>query len=242
MISHRIRNTLIVAGTLAVLSTTACTAHGSVSLSPQQAPQDGTTEVTSSGGAADSPSSGSDSSSSDSGSSSTGSSAAGSATPGSSSEGGAPSSGGQECRTEDLKVALGESDGAAGHIYAPIQFTNTSSRTCTLTSAPGVSFVGGDDGHQIGQPAKRQITDRPVVTLAPGRTASAPFEFSTIAHMNPEDCAAQPARGLRIYPPHSTESVFVPLGSGTECTTYADESAFDHVGVVRAGGGNTEIN
>src|SRR5689334_3813552 len=36
------------------------------------------------------------------------------------------------CHTGDLKLTLGEGDGAAGTTYAPLIFKNVSDRTCTL--------------------------------------------------------------------------------------------------------------
>lgn len=145
-----------------------------------------------------------------------------------------------ECKVDTLKLALGESDGAAGHIYAPIQFTNTGSTSCTLSSAPGVSYVG-EGGRQIGEPAMRVIKDRPVISLAPGETASAPFLFSPGAQVNPEDCGAEAAEGLRVYPPNSTEAMFLPLPNVKSCTTFGSESNFAKVGVVQAGANNTVI-
>ena len=50
--------------------------------------------------------------------------------------------------------------------------TNTSKRACTLYGYPGVSFVTGVGGSQVGKPAtKNPAVPKAVVTLAPGAKA-----------------------------------------------------------------------
>lgn len=66
---------------------------------------------------------------------------------------------------------LGPGNGAAGSIYYPIEFTNTSSVACTLYGYPGVSFVTAP-GSQAGAAATEDPTyPRALVTLAPKATA-----------------------------------------------------------------------
>jgi hypothetical protein len=67
----------------------------------------------------------------------------------------------------DLDVSLG----TAGTLYRPLVFTNTGGRSCTIQGFPGVSFVTGDDGHQVGEAAMRVDPKGPPVTLKPGDTA-----------------------------------------------------------------------
>ncbi|MFI0465464.1 DUF4232 domain-containing protein [Saccharopolyspora sp. 5N102] len=222
--SRGIRVGMFVAGAFVLAATTAC--------SPQQsAPQPGTPDAIASSSA------GSDQGESAVEPGGNGSPVA-AGTQGSS--GSAGSSTRQDCGVDVLKLTLGESDGAAGHIYAPLQFTNTGPTTCTLSSAPGVSYVGSG-GRQIGEPAKRVIKDRPVISLAPGETASAPFLFSPVAHMNPEDCGAEAAEGLRVYPPNSKAAMFLPLPNAMGCTTFTQDADYAKVGVVQAGPNNTTI-
>ncbi|MGW5646155.1 DUF4232 domain-containing protein [Saccharopolyspora sp. NPDC003752] len=214
--SRGIRVGMFVAGAFVLAATTAC--------SPQQsAPQPGTPDAIAS---------------SDQGEPGGDSSPVAASAQGSS--GSAGSSTRQDCGVDVLKLTIGESDGAAGHIYAPLQFTNTGPTTCTLSSAPGVSYVGSG-GRQIGEPAKRVIKDRPVISLAPGETASAPFLFSPVAHMNPEDCGAEAAEGLRVYPPNSKAAMFLPLPGAMGCTTFTQDADYAKVGVVQAGPNNTVI-
>ena len=85
------------------------------------------------------------------------------------------------CRTADLTIALGQSQGAAGHEYVPVRFTNNGTSTCTLAGFPGVSFVGGAAGTQIGSPAKRATGGTTsTVTLQPGAVASSTLGVSSI--------------------------------------------------------------
>ncbi|MBP2334818.1 hypothetical protein JOF41_000996 [Saccharothrix coeruleofusca] len=112
------------------------------------------------------------------------------------------------CRTADLDVGLGsEANHDMRGTHLPLQFTNTGSQACTLHGAPGVSYVTGEGGEQIGLPATRE-TDGPVVTLAPGQTASAGL-FESSAPLKTPDCRRVDVGGLRVYPPGSTDPVFV---------------------------------
>ncbi len=59
------------------------------------------------------------------------------------------------CATSALRASVptGQGNGAAGSSYYPIVFTNVSGASCTLYGYPGVSFVTGVGGSQIGIPA-----------------------------------------------------------------------------------------
>ncbi|MDA3630182.1 DUF4232 domain-containing protein [Saccharopolyspora sp. WRP15-2] len=119
-----------------------------------------------------------------------------------------------ECKARDLQLSFGESDGAAGSVYQPLIFTNSSDRTCVMQGFPGVSYVGGDDGHQIGAPAFRVGKKGDVISLAPGGKASALIKFVTVENYDSGECRLEPAKGLRIYPPHDTASMFIPFDYG----------------------------
>src|SRR5436309_3667308 len=58
------------------------------------------------------------------------------------------------CAVSDLYVSMGRKEGAAGSVYWPIRFTNTSTTSCALRGYPGVSSL--DTAHrQIGPAATR---------------------------------------------------------------------------------------
>ena len=56
------------------------------------------------------------------------------------------------CPSSVLKANVDTAQGgaAAGSNYVPIDFTNTSGSACTLDGYPGVSFVRGPSGGQLG--------------------------------------------------------------------------------------------
>lgn len=141
---------------------------------------------------------------------------------GSTTAGSAPSAtpkatGPAKCTTAGLKVTAGGGDAGAGHAFIPIVFTNTSGQACTITGYPGVSFVTGDNGKQVGDPATRVPGGGGTITLAPGEAASAAVSRTNIGVYDPAQCAATDVRGLRIYPPDNTDAAFVPL-AGQACS------------------------
>lgn len=114
-----------------------------------------------------------------------------------------------ECKPANLKLTLGPTNGAAGTFYAPLRFTNVSDATCVMVGWPGVSYVTGDNGTQVGQPAKRTGPKGPQVTLRPGAVASSVLAMTDVGVFDPAECKPTATRGLRVYPPDSTASMFV---------------------------------
>jgi len=107
------------------------------------------------------------------------------------------------CSTASLAVwaAASQSQGAAGTIYYPLQFTNVGAHSCTLRGYPGVSALS-QAGSQLGNPAAwGSVANAPVVTvtLAPGGTAHAVLAYSD-AQVGSTSSTAY-AAGLRVYPP-----------------------------------------
>ena len=115
------------------------------------------------------------------------------------------------CTVGDLTVTLGASEGTAGTMYRALVFTNSGGRTCVIQGFPGVSFVAGDDGHQVGEAAIRTGAKGPAVILKPGATATAPVGFRNITAFDPAVCEPTDVRGLRVYPPHERKAEFVPF-------------------------------
>ncbi|WP_020497257.1 DUF4232 domain-containing protein [Sciscionella marina] len=120
------------------------------------------------------------------------------------------------CKAPDLKLALGTGDAAAGTAYRPLTFTNKSTKPCTIQGYPGISYVGGNNGAQIGQDAKRVGGKGGPITLQPGASASANIGFVQVHNFDASACKPTPVRGLRVYPPHDTAAMFVPT-EGTGC-------------------------
>lgn len=112
------------------------------------------------------------------------------------------------CPTSALGVALGAPNGAAGSTYYVLTFTNTSKVSCTLTGYPGVSYVAGSQGTQIGAPAARLPGTVTTVTVQSGASAFASLR-EVVAGNYPSSCGLTNVAGLRIYPPNQTAALFV---------------------------------
>jgi hypothetical protein len=114
-----------------------------------------------------------------------------------------------ECKPANLKLSLSGSDGAAGHFFQALRFTNVSKVACVIVGFPGVSYVTGDKGTQVGAPAQRDGAKGAQITLHPGQVASAVISETDIGVFDPSECKPTTTRGLRVYPPDSTASMFI---------------------------------
>jgi hypothetical protein len=123
---------------------------------------------------------------------------------------GTDSAGPGACPTSGLHVSIGNGNGAAGSVYYPIVFRNTSGSPCTLFGFPGVSFVTSPNGSQIGDAATRQ-SDKPVqtVTLSPGGVAHATLQVVQALNFPAAKCQPVTAHFLKIYPPNQTAAVIL---------------------------------
>lgn len=147
-------------------------------------------------------------------------------TPGRTTGGGSAGSGGApavskptstpECRVANLTLSLGPSDGAAGHFYQALRFTNKGGSSCAIVGFPGVSYVTGDKGTQVGAPAQRDGAKGGQITLKPGATASSVLTLTDVGVFDSSACKPTTIRGLRVYPPDERSSMFVAR-SGTGC-------------------------
>jgi hypothetical protein len=122
----------------------------------------------------------------------------------------------QPCATSALKATTGQPEGAAGSSYYPIDFTNNSGASCTLHGYPGVSFVTGQGGSQIGAAAVRDATSVPaLVTLAPGATAHATLQVVDANNYPSSKCTIVKAHWLKIYPPDQFTALYVSFSAQT---------------------------
>jgi hypothetical protein len=127
-----------------------------------------------------------------------------------------PVTGPPACAASALRISQGGSDGYAGGVYVTLDFTNTSSATCTLYGYPGVSLTTASPYNQIGLAAKR-LTTRPakVVTLAPGAVANASLQIVDALNFPASTCSPVKAANLRVFPPNQTASSYLPNTSET---------------------------
>ncbi len=115
------------------------------------------------------------------------------------------------CATSALKVAVdtAKSNGAAGSIYYPLDFTNISGSPCTLFGYPGVSFVTGPSGTLLGRAATRNsVVPAATVTLAPGAVAHATLQVAEAGNYDPAQCHPVTAHWLRVYPPDQAAALY----------------------------------
>jgi hypothetical protein len=127
-----------------------------------------------------------------------------------------PGGSGDRCKASEMTLSLGRGNQTAGTSYKSLVFTNKSTHTCSLGGFPGVSYVAGANGHQVGAPAVEEGARGAGVTMAPGQSASADIGFVQVHNYDPSACKPTAVRGLRVYPPGDTASMFVAT-DGTGC-------------------------
>ena len=116
---------------------------------------------------------------------------------------------GAACTTANLALSLSSHGAAAGTAYRTITFKNTSTRACTLTGYPGVSFLDAK-GQQIGAAAGRTPGTTSPVTLAPGGSAADLIAYHDVYVSTFPSCQPATATAIRVYPPNETVPVNLP--------------------------------
>jgi len=106
------------------------------------------------------------------------------------------------CTTKSLAISVGQSQGAAGTIYVPIVFQNTSSTPCTMGGFPGVAGTGVA-GQQTSQARRTSATPR-TITVAPGSSASALVSATDVPSGTATTCSN--FSGLLVTPPNDVNS------------------------------------
>lgn len=125
------------------------------------------------------------------------------------------------CDSEDLNLSILSQQGVAGSVIYSLGFQNDSDRECQLQGFPGVSFVGEDNGTQIGAAAIRENdASTQTAVMAPGQSATVEVRASRAENYGPEDCGEMvPVDGFRIYPPGNTAAVYLPINGMLGCTS-----------------------
>jgi hypothetical protein len=125
------------------------------------------------------------------------------------------------CLTSALRATLGAAQGAAGSAYQVVVLANTSGKTCALYGYPGVSFVSGVGGAQIGAAATRdRSVAAKVVTLAPGQRGSFTLRIVNAGTLPADSCRPVTASWLKIFPPENTAALYVGY-TARACTSTA---------------------
>ena len=124
------------------------------------------------------------------------------------------------CPTADLSGTVNTSQGgaAAGSTYYPLNLTNTSKTSCYLFGYPGVSFVTGPSGSQIGEPASRNPAVAPrTVVLNPGGTAHVTVQVVDALNYSKSDCQPVTAHWLKVFPPGQFTALYIKF-TATTCS------------------------
>jgi uncharacterized protein DUF4232 len=113
------------------------------------------------------------------------------------------------CTAANTRVWYGlPGDGAAGHIFYQLQFSNIGHSKCSFFGYPGVSALDVH-GHQVGLPATHSGS-KATITLAPGATAHVVLEVTQAGLI-----CAHPVNAvtLRVFPPNQFHAQLVPFPS-----------------------------
>jgi hypothetical protein len=142
------------------------------------------------------------------------------------------------CATSSLSVKLGQGNGAAGSTYVPIVFTNTGSAACSLFGYPGVSFVTGVNGSQVGLAAQRDSTSPPaLVSLAPGAVAHATLQIVDAQNFPVAACKLTTVSTLKVFPPNQTAALFASIPATKTCATTNTQDQVLDIKTVLSGNG-----
>lgn len=141
------------------------------------------------------------------------------------------------CTVDELQGSIDDGGGgAAGSYGVALILTNTGDRTCELQGWPGVAFVGGGDGTQLGAPATLdRSSEHPTVPLAPGGYAEAILTMVQAANFDAAECEPQQSEGFRVYPPGSTLSLYIGAGGDLFTACASDSVQQLSVGALKPG-------
>lgn len=106
-----------------------------------------------------------------------------------------------------LSLRLDGASTGGGTAGVSLLFTNQTSSSCVLGGYPGVAYVAGNRGVQVGPVAKRDGAAGPRLTLP----ASGSARFQVVVTSPNGSCREVATRGFRVYPPDQTTALYVPF-------------------------------
>lgn len=142
-----------------------------------------------------------------------------------------------ECTAGSLALSFGDSAGGMEHLYQVLRFTNDGPGTCLMQGFPGLSFVAGDDAHQVGAAAYWAGSRRGPVVLAPGQVSSTVIDSVYPGAYDPGFCQPVDVSGYKVYAPDDGDAMFIALPAGTQACS-ANVSGELGVYAVQAGPGD----
>lgn len=119
---------------------------------------------------------------------------------------------GARCATSQLSGSVADGGGSsAGATRVAIILRNTGAQSCTLQGWPGISFVGGGNGTQIGNAATLdRATPHQTLTLRPSGEVQAVVTVRDAGDWDSATCHPRVTDGFRVIPPGSRQALFVP--------------------------------
>ena len=116
-----------------------------------------------------------------------------------------PPTGPVACRTSQLQLATGASDGGMGRQWTTYVFRNHSALACTLSGFPAVRLL--DAGGRVIATLPGNDATNPVVRLGPGGSAS--FGIGQLLNPDYPGQPCPPATTLLVTPPHQAKALTV---------------------------------
>lgn len=120
------------------------------------------------------------------------------------------------CKANMLTLGLGPGDAGMNQVVTILRLTNVSHQSCTMYGYPGVSYVAGSNGTQVGAAAARVGTAGVRFVLPPGQAASTVIHTVQVGVFDDSVCKPTAIRGYRVYPPGDTASLYISLGDGAQ--------------------------
>ncbi|MGW0061806.1 DUF4232 domain-containing protein [Streptosporangium sandarakinum] len=114
------------------------------------------------------------------------------------------------CRTGALSARVGRVDAGAGQRYAPLVFTNGSTRTCWVYGFPGLVTIDRNGDALRTRPRRENVRPQRV-TLRPGASAHFRMHWTEVPSGRETICPAS-AR-LMVIPPDETAYLTVPFSA-----------------------------
>lgn len=145
-----------------------------------------------------------------------------------------------ECKAGNLKLSFGGGDAGMSHEYQVLRFTNAGAKPCVIVGFPGVSYVAGDNGTQVGAPAMRDGKIGAQTTLQPGGVASTVITAVEVGVFDPSTCRPTPVRGYRVYAPDDKAAMFIPLPGQQEGCAGTSQSPQLTVHTIKPGLGDPD--
>ena len=114
-------------------------------------------------------------------------------------------------------MVTGAGGAAAGSTYYPLNLTNAGSSSCSLFGYPGVSWVTGPSGSQIGQPATTQpgASPRPRWCWPRARPRTSRIQVVDARNYDKSTCQPVTAHWLKVFPPGQFTALYVKFSALT---------------------------